>query len=308
MRRFVSDDRDREMAKAKNQKHRVSEKRPPSAEPAPRRARPPAWRSRLGLIVAFFAISIGGAYLVVFQRVLSVDNVKTYGFKVVAQYPHDSAAFTEGLLYHGGKIYESTGLEGKSTIRQMDLATSQVVIQKIDDKLFGEGLALWRDRLTQLTYNSGIALNYDLDLKPLDQRFEFEGQGWGLTHDGRFLIMSNGTSELQFRDPESFQLDHRLVVNMGGRRIGRLNELEYVNGKIYANVWHEDYIVEIDPASGEVTARIDLRELLPYSKRPSNPEAVLNGIAFNTDTNRFIVTGKYWPFLYEIELTSREGK
>ena len=147
-----------------------------------------------------------------------------------------------------------------------------------------------------------------MNLKQLDKKFDYEGQGWGLTNDGRYLIMSNGTSELQFRDPETFELDHRLTVNVGGRRIGRLNELEYVNGKIYANVWHEDYIVEIDPASGNVLSRIDLRGLLPYSQRPNNPEAVLNGIAYNSDSKRFIVTGKYWPYLYEIELVSRDAK
>ncbi len=298
------------MTKPKNRNRDNQAQRARGPAPAARRPRPPAWRSRIGLIIAFFAITIGGAYLVIFgsdtfyQWLSGAPAVKTYRFKEVAKYEHDNTAFTEGLLYHNGKIYESTGLEGKSTLRQIDLKSSQVVTHKLDDKLFGEGLVLWRDHLIQLTYKSGIALCYDLDLKPLDKKFEYDGQGWGLTHDGRHLIMSNGTSDLQFRDPETFELDHRLAVNLGGRRVAGLNELEYVDGKIYANVWHQDYILEIDPQNGDVTARIDLRGLIPNSQRPKNSEAVLNGIAYNTDSKRFIVTGKYWPFLYEIELVS----
>ncbi len=271
-----------------------------------RAPRPPAWRSRIGLIVSFFALTIGGAYF--YQRINSKDDVKTYDFKVAAKYPHDSTAFTEGLFFHEGHIYESTGLMGSSTLRKFDLTTNQVTIEKIDPKIFGEGLVLWRDRLIQLTYDEGVAYCYDLDFKRLEQKFKYEGQGWGLTHDGKHLIMSNGTSELQFRNPETFELDHRLPVTLNGRRIGRLNELEYVNGNIYANIWHEDYILEIDPQSGQVTARFDLRGLLPRNDRPDNREAVLNGIAYNTETNRFIVTGKYWPNFFEIELVPRDQK
>ena len=198
--------------------------------------------------------------------------------------------------------------KGRVLFRKIDLESSQVIIETLDSKIFGEGLALWRDRLIQLTYNAGIAYVYDLDLQRQDKSFEYEGQGWGLTHDGRYLIMSNGSSELQFRDPETFQLGHRLVVTEKGRRVFRLNELEYVDGKIYANVWHKDYLLEIDPRTGKVLARIDLAGLLPDKDRPNNREAVLNGIAYNSDTGRLIVTGKYWPFLYEIELVSRESK
>ena len=292
---------------------------PSSRNPAglprkPRAPRPPAWRGRIGLIVAFFAITIGGGYLVMYGNDLfgllglAPDKIPSYGFRVVAKYPHDSSAFTEGLLYHDGTLYESTGPEGQSTLRKIDLASDQVRIVKLDPKYFGEGLVLWRDRLIQLTYDSELAMCYDLQLKPLEQTYRYEGQGWGLTHDGQFLIMSNGTSELQFRNPETFALDHRLPVTAGGRRASRLNELEYVDGKIYANVWHDDRILEIDPQSGYVTARIDLRNLLPREQRPNHPEAVLNGIAYNTESKRFIVTGKYWPYLYEIELVPPNKK
>jgi glutamine cyclotransferase len=299
------------MSKAKQQ-----QKSPTTAASTPsgtaRKPRPPAWRSRLGLIIAFFTLTIGGAYLVVnfdaIARLLSPHSgIPTYGYKVAARYKHASDAFTQGLVYHQGFLYESTGLEGQSSLRKCDLSNENWTIEKLDPKWFGEGLALWRDKLIQLTYRAGLAHVYDLNLKLLDQKLEYEGEGWGLTHDGSMLIMSNGTSDLQFRNAETFELDRRLTVTVNGRRLGRLNELEYANGKIYANVWHEDYVVEIDPRSGQVTARIDLRGLLSPQDRPPNSEAVLNGIAFNSSTNRFIVTGKYWPYLFEIELVPPAG-
>lgn len=292
------------MSKSKNRDRESKSQAPVRSSSAIPRVRPPAWRSRLGLIIAFFAITIGGAYWYVIQANARLSNLRTYGFQVVKSHKHDPEAFTEGLLYHDGKIYESTGLQGRSTIRMTDLATGQQTVEKLDDNLFGEGLVLWRDRLIQLTYDSGIALLYDPNLKRLEQNFEYDGQGWGITHDGRHLIMSNGTSALQFRDPETFALDHRLTVTVGGRPISRLNELEYVNGKIYANVWHDNYLLEIDPTSGQVTARVDLNGLLPRSQRPQNSEGVLNGIAYNPETKTFFVTGKYWPFIYEIELVA----
>jgi glutamine cyclotransferase len=290
------------MSKTKKNDSRTSS----SGETPLPRPRPPAWRSRIWLIATFFALTVGGAYLV--TTMTTSSGVPTFGFKVANKYPHDSSAFTEGLLYHGGQIYESTGLEGESTLRKFDLAKGQWTIEKLDPKLFGEGLTLWRDRLIHLTYRSGVAQCYDLDLKPLETRFSYEGEGWGLTHDGRHLIMSNGTSELQFRDPETFQLDHRLRVTLGGRSFGRLNELEYVDGRLYANVWHQDYLVEIDPETGAIRSRIDLSGVLSAADRPRHPEAVLNGIAYNSDTGRLIVTGKYWPYLFEIEIVPRNQK
>jgi glutamine cyclotransferase len=267
----------------------------------------PAWRGRLGLIIGFFTLTIGlGILYLAYEQWVRQAGIKTYGFTVRAKYLHDSNAFTEGLVWHDGKLFESTGLEGKSSIRVTDLQSSDVRIEPLDVNVFGEGLTLWRDRLIQLTYNEEVAYTYDLDLVRQEQTYSYEGQGWGLTHDGRFLIMSNGTNELQFRDPETFELDHRLPVTIGGRRIGRLNELEYANGRIYANVWHDDSILEIDPADGKVTGRIELRDLLPRDQRPSHPEAVLNGIAYNQTTKRLIVTGKYWPYFFEIELVPKE--
>ncbi len=278
---------------------------PPSKKPVAKPAAPPAWRSRIGLIVAFFAITIGGSYA--YLALMNSSTAEEFDYKVVAKYPHDSNAFTEGLVYRDGVVFESTGLLGNSTIRKFDLASQTQTSEKLDDKFFGEGLALWNDQLIQLTYRNGVAFFYDLDLQATGKKFDYEGEGWGLTDDGRHLIMSNGTSELQFRDPETFEIVRRLRVTDGNRGVSPLNELEYVDGKIYANIWHRDFIVAIDPTTGQVTERIYLTGLLPYDQRPTN-ESVLNGIAYNDATRRLIVTGKNWPFLYEIELVRRQRR
>jgi glutamine cyclotransferase len=281
--------------------------KPPVPKPpvpkSPGGTAPPAWRNRIGLILAFFALTIGGTYL--FMALMYSSTAQEFDCEIVRKYPHGSAAFTEGLVYRDGVIFESTGLLGKSTISKFDLATETLVSEtKLDEKLFGEGLTLWDDRLLQLTYRNGVALWYDLELQPIGESFSYDGEGWGLTNDGQYFIMSNGSSTLQFRDPKTFEVVRRLRVTDGGRGVSPLNELEYVDGKIYANVWHRDFIVGIDPQTGQVTSRIYLNDLLPLDQRPTR-ESVLNGIAFNTRTQNLIVTGKNWPHLFEIKLVPR---
>ena len=170
----------------------------------------------------------------------------------------------------------------------------------MDDDLFGEGLALHNDKLYQLTYRSGVAIVYDKEFNEL-KRHKYSGEGWGLTSDGRHLLMSNGKSTISFRDPETFEEDRAISVRLGNRRLYGINELEYVGGKLYANRWHDDSIYIVNPENGDVTGKIELGDILSWQERGSR-EAVLNGIALNTDTNRLLVTGKLWPKLFEIDL------
>lgn len=235
---------------------------------------------------------------------MAKSDAREYDGRVVKTYPHDTTAFTEGLLYHEGAIYESTGHYNQSTLQRIDLATNESKVQRLGSEYFGEGLTLWNGKLIQLTYREETAIVYDLDLQPTGETFQYDGEGWGLTHDGQHLIMSNGSSSLLFRDPETFEVVRKLTIYDGRRPVSLLNELEYIDGKIYANVWRQNYLVEIDAQTGRVTARIHLGQLIPRNL-PRSGDAVLNGIAFNSDTNRLIVTGKYWPSMFEIDLVER---
>ena len=259
-------------------------------------------RQRLWLIALFLLISVGGS--IAYLYMLRDPNIQEYGYKVLRKYKHDTNAFTQGLVYDDGFLYESTGQLGESSIRKYRLSDETTVIDnKLDSNLFGEGLALWNDQFIQLTYQNGIAIYWDRNLRELERRdLPGLGEGWGLTHDGKNLIMSNGTSNLRFLDPETLEIVETIAVFSGGMRVRDLNELEYVNGKIYANVWKRDTIVEIDPGSGRVTGILDLKGILPKDQRPRDREAVLNGIAYIPKTDTFIVTGKNWPYLFEIEL------
>jgi glutamine cyclotransferase len=228
-----------------------------------------------------------------------------YGFHVVKSYPHDPEAFTQGLIFRDGFLYESTGLNGRSTLRKVVLETGVVVReQRVDQEYFGEGLTEWRKRLIQLTWNSQVAFVYDATSFRLIRTFRYPGEGWGLTHDGARLIMSDGSDALRFMDAENFRERRRMSVRDGGRPISNLNELEYVNGEIYANIWHTDRIARISPQSGRVVGWIDLTGLLP-SIYQLQSEAVLNGIAYDASGDRLFVTGKLWPKLFEIKLTRR---
>lgn len=223
-------------------------------------------------------------------------------FKVVKSYPHDRDAFTQGLFFHDGFLFEGTGLRGRSSIRKVELQTGKVV-QQVDlpPEVFGEGISRWGDRLIGLTWTEQTAYVLDLKTFKLWRKFNYPGEGWGLTHSDKELVMSDGSPELRFLDPLTFKEVRRVRVTADGRPVDQLNELEWVEGEVLANVWMTDRIARIDPRTGRVTGWIDLAGLLPESQRPG-PDAVLNGIAYDAKTKRLFVTGKLWPKLFEIQL------
>jgi glutamine cyclotransferase len=227
--------------------------------------------------------------------------IPTSGHVVVKTYPHDRDAFTQGLQFVDGVLYEGTGLNGRSSVRRVDLQTGRV-LQRHDlpEEYFGEGITVWQSTIVQLTYRSGVALVYDrATFAPL-KRFAYQGEGWGLTHDGRSLIMSDGSDYLRLLDPATFAERRRVHVTANGEPLKNLNELEFVKGEILANVWQTDYLARIDPATGHVTGYIDLRGLLTPRERASAD--VLNGIAYDASTDRLFVTGKLWPKVFEIRV------
>lgn len=220
-------------------------------------------------------------------------------FKVIAAYPHDPNAFTQGLAIVGGQLYEGTGIYGASTLRRVDFKTGRVDKQRaLARNYFGEGIAILGKRILQLTWQNGIGIVYDLDTFAVERTFEYEGEGWGLTHDGKHLILSDGSATLRFLDPETFAVVRTVEVRDGGKPIDRLNELEYVDGEVWSNIWYDDRIARISPADGKVLGYLDLSALYPQSARSS--EAVLNGIAYDPDSDTFLITGKLWPWLFEV--------
>ncbi len=232
-------------------------------------------------------------------------RVPTFTYELVNVYPHDPGAFTQGLVFHQGSLYESTGLNGASSLRQVELETGRI-LKKIDvpAAFFAEGLALFTGRLYQLTWQTQQGFVYDLDSFNLIRSFNYTGEGWGLTHNGHSLIMSDGTSRIRFLNPNTFEVQRVITVQDNGRQINQLNELEYIKGEIYANVWQTDRVARIDPQAGRVTAWINLAGLLSSEDR-SRPVDVLNGIAYDETTDRLFVTGKYWPKLFQIRLKQR---
>jgi glutaminyl-peptide cyclotransferase len=224
------------------------------------------------------------------------------GFTVVAAYPHDPMAFTQGLAIESGRLYEGTGQYGASTIRRVDLASGRTEKQRaLGPRYFGEGIAILGGLLYQLTWQNGAAVVYDLESFEVERTMQYDGEGWGLTHDGRQLIMSDGSSTIRFRDPQTFAVTREIEVRADGVPLSMLNELEYVEGEIWANIWYDDRIARISPVDGKVLGFIDLSSLYPRSARGS--EAVLNGIAYDSAAKRLFVTGKNWPQLYEIKVT-----
>ncbi len=235
----------------------------------------------------------------------TADDGGTWVPEVVGRYPHDSNAFTQGLIFADGKLYESTGRRGQSTLRRVDLPTGRVErVQPLDSAFFGEGLALVEDRLYQLTWEAGVAFVYRRDDFRLLETFRYEGEGWGLTFDGEQLIMSDGTATLRFIDPENFSVTGTVTVRDGERAVRDLNELEYVDGEVWANIWYDERIARIDPGDGRVLGWIDLSALYPAEQRPR--DAVVNGIAWDAANDRLFVTGKLWPAIFEIELAGRD--
>lgn len=231
--------------------------------------------------------------------------VTYYSYRIVNSYPHDSTAFTQGLVYFDGFFYESTGLNGRSSIRKVEVVTGTVLQSKLlAQQYFGEGLTLWQDTLIQLTWQSGIGFIYDLETFDMKRDFTYVTEGWGLTHDGSRIIMSDGTANLYFLDPVTLQRQGQVEVKDGTTPVVRLNELEYIDGKIYANVWQTDRIAIIDPANGRVTGWIDLTGLLTPSQASGLNVDVLNGIAFDKAGKRLFVTGKLWPLIFELQLVA----
>jgi len=223
---------------------------------------------------------------------------------VLAKYPHDSAAFTQGLLYADGLFYESAGLYGQSTLRKVEPKTGAVLLEKrLDAQYFAEGLALLEGKLYQLTWKENTGFIYDpQDFRQLGT-FSYPTEGWGLTTDGSSLILSDGSATLYFLDPQTLQTTRALQVNLDGAPLDRLNELEYIRGEIYANIWYKDLIARIDPASGEVVGVIDCGSLRDGEGAPA-PNDVLNGIAYDARGDRLYLTGKNWPWIYEVSLRS----
>ncbi len=221
---------------------------------------------------------------------------------IVKKYPHDPDAFTQGLVWDKGAVYESTGLRGRSSLRRVDLASGRVEQQvSLDSRFFAEGITVFQDRIYQLTWTSGIIFQYDKQSFTLRRTFPWPHQGWGITHDGSSLIVSDGSATLYFLNPETLTATRQVTVHDGGRQIERLNELEYIDGQIYANVWQQCRIALIRPADGAVTAWLDLAEICGQIK-PGH-EDVLNGIMFDQESGRLFVTGKFWPALFEIKTT-----
>lgn len=229
-------------------------------------------------------------------------------YEVIRTYPHDRGAFTQGLVYDGGVLYESTGLYGRSSLRRVDLDTGRVLQRHdLDNRYFGEGIAVLGERIIQLTWRSRIGFVYDLRTFQRIGTFSYPHEGWGLTTDGRKLYVSDGTEVIRVLDPIRFrEMGHFRVVEGHGPLAG-LNELEYVKGRIFANVWGSDDVVVIDPKTGRVVARLDLRGLLPGEVR-TGAEDVLNGIAYDAAGDRFFITGKFWPLVFEIRLTEKTGQ
>jgi glutaminyl-peptide cyclotransferase len=251
------------------------------------------------LAIALFVCSCSSA---------PTPEVQEYTYEVVHTYPHDPGAFTEGLFYLNGFLYEGTGMEHESSIRKVRLETGQVVQKyEIPDQYFGEGIINWKDRLIELTYKSQVGFVYDLAGFQVHKQFEYPGEGWALTQDGKRLIMSDGTPELRFWNPETLQEIGRLTVTEYGQPLKNINELEWIKGEIFANVWTTNRIVRIDPATGKVTGSIDLTGLLSPDDAAQGEPDVLNGIAYDSKGDRLFVTGKRWPKLFEIRLKKKQA-
>lgn len=253
---------------------------------------------RVGLALCALAL-VGAAAARAGQRERRELSAPVYGYDIVKAYPHDPAAFTQGLIYRDGVLFESTGLNGRSSIRKVVLETGAVVQQRaVDSRYFAEGLTDWGGRLLQLTWSTNVGFVYDLASFTPQRTFDYPGEGWGLTHDGRRLIMSDGTPVLRFLDPLTQREQGRVQVRDGARPVEDLNELEFVRGQVLANVWTTDRIAMIAPDTGTVAGWIDLSGL-----RPRVPKIdVLNGIAYDAVGDRLFVTGKLWPRLFQIRV------
>jgi glutamine cyclotransferase len=229
----------------------------------------------------------------------STGTVPIYTYEVINAYPHDKEAFTQGLVFDDGYLYEGTGIKGASSLRKVRLETGNVLqIHRLPKRFFGEGITIYRNRIIQLTWQSQIGFVYDIQSFSLIREFRYPTEGWGITHDGKHLIMSDGTATLYFLDPETFKHIGRIQVRDAQGPVSMLNELEYIRGEIYANVWQKNCIARISPQTGTVVGWIDLEGLCRWN-------GVLNGIAYDVEHDRLFVTGKLWPYIYEIKLIEK---
>lgn len=235
------------------------------------------------------------------QTTLKPATVVDYRYRVVADYPHDASLFTQGLEFHNTTLFESGGHYGQSRLLTRKLNSSQTIAQHaLKQRYFAEGLTVLNDKIYQLTWRAQRGFIYHREsLQPIGE-FQYRGEGWGLCNDGQSLIISNGSARLQFINPHTFELERNIKVTLDGQPVYKLNELEWVDGLIYANVWQSDWIVMIDPVSGNVVGRVDLSHLL--TRKQQKHADVLNGIAYDSQQKRLFVTGKNWPSLFEIEL------
>ncbi|TRO53708.1 glutaminyl-peptide cyclotransferase [Candidatus Bathyarchaeota archaeon] len=256
------------------------------------------------ILIFIVIVGIGSAIIVLLKDKPPEFTPVNYTYEVVKEYPHDPNAFTQGLVMEEGILYEGTGLYGSSTLRRVDLETGDVLqVHELSDKFFGEGITVFGNRVIQLTWKAETGFVYDIHSFDLIGEFSYSTQGWGITNDGASLIMSDGTANLYFLNPETYEVTGQVEVR-DKEPILRLNELEYINGEVYANVWQTDKIAIINPNTGQVTGWIDLTGI--YTPESSNTDDVLNGIAYDTETNRLFVTGKKWTQLFQIKLIALE--
>jgi glutamine cyclotransferase len=236
------------------------------------------------------------------SKATNAAEIPIYTYEIINTYPHDPGAFTQGLVFLDGALLESTGLNGQSSLRKVDLETGRVLKRaEVPAQYFAEGLAVLGDKLFQLTWQNHKGFVYNLESFQLEKEFTYDGEGWGLTTDGHWLILSDGTDQIRFLDPVTFEVKQTIHVLDRGRSVDRLNELEYINGEIYANIWGANYVVRIDPATGRIKGVIDFTGLLAPQDRTIDTD-VLNGIAYDAKEDRLFITGKRWPKLFEVRL------
>jgi len=255
--------------------------------------------------LASFACQSGTVANLPGEKTPAIQPVPIYSYEVVHFWPHDPRAFTQGLVFHDGKLLESTGQQGRSSLRRVELETGKV-LQKVDvgEPYFAEGITLLKGKIYQLTWQHQLGFIYDAWTFEEIGKFNYQGEGWGLTNDGQSLIVSDGTNRVRFLDPDNFQVRKTIAVFDGTMPVMEINELEYVQGEIYANIWHADRIARIDPQTGRIVGWIDLRGLLARGE-VHDEEAVLNGIAYDETNGRLFVTGKLWPKLFEIRVNRK---
>ncbi len=252
--------------------------------------------------VAFCPFLIVGFLCLTACSPRQLSSLPVWRVRIVAEYPHDPNAFTQGLAIEKGQMYEGTGQKGVSALRKVDFKTGKVEASvPLDDRFFGEGITILDGKIYQLTWQNNIGLVYDLKTMRLESTFRYTGEGWGLTNNGKQLILSDGSPFIRFLDPVTFKVVRQIQVRDPAKnRIKSLNELEFINDEIWANVWYEDRVARISPIDGQVLGWVDLSKLIPQATR--DREAVLNGIAYDTESKKIYVTGKNWPKLFEIEI------